>query len=146
MKKYLIIIILIALLFTALFSVGCKKQKEKDEVLQFMDEIYSINEEMWAEAESSDDLEEQIEIFGEALEELGSIYIPEPCEELFSKAMKRTMTNLDIFNELDLVLNSKEESPNKDRLNELQDKSSQLEIDFLIEFNRVAREYNIEIE
>ncbi len=46
MKKYLILIILIALTLSAMFSIGCEKQRIKNELVQFDNDYWKISKEL----------------------------------------------------------------------------------------------------
>ena len=141
---------LILFIFLIIFIlIGCGYSGIQNEIIQFFDEIYYIEEEMMSGVDALNDIEEQIKIIENAYEELYTIYVPEPCEKIYSIEMERYQCSLDMWYEMYKLLYingvSEDEFLNNNRINELLDKSAQLDIDLVIEQNKIIRDYNIEI-
>ncbi len=98
MKKYLIIIILITSIFIALLSIGCEKQRVKNEIIQFDREYYEVvdhqkyrqqiddinnNHEMqkWDECERT--LKELMQDQERFISEFRKLSIPEPFDDFY---------------------------------------------------------------
>ena len=135
MKKYLIIIILIALIFTSLFSIGCEKQKIKNGIIKFDEEYWEITDELidkqkaWTDEidimianlekdnENPDDVgvkgllemirinEAEKKYYLEYMLEFKNLTIPEPLKEFYLKKIEQCDVNLEKYNNWTEILN-----------------------------------------